>query len=90
MTTVVLSREGKDFASFYGFVPKVCKPRRKETKGKVERPYSYIRSSFFVGTEFSDLADLNEKAMNWLDTVANVRVHGTTQAIPFDRLKRRT
>jgi transposase len=70
MTTVVLSREGKiihwnprfmDFASYYGFVPKVCKPRRKETKGKVERPYSYIRSSFFVG--------------------------GTTQAIPFDRLK---
>jgi transposase len=96
MTTVVLSREGKiihwnphfmDFASYYGFVPKVCKPRRKETKGKVERPYSYIRSSFFVGTEFSDLADLNEKRWNWLDTVANVRVHGTTQAIPFDRLK---
>jgi transposase len=96
MTTVVLSREGKiihwnphfmDFASFYGFVPKVCKPRRKETKGKVERPYSYIRSSFFIGTEFSDLADLNEKGWNWLDTVANVRIHGTTQAIPFDRLK---
>ena len=96
MKTVVLSREGNrihwnpqfmDFASYYGFVPKVCKPRRKETKGKVERPYSYIRSSFFVGTEFSDLTDLNEKRWNWLDTVANVRVHGTTQAIPFDRLK---
>jgi transposase len=96
MTTVVLSREGKiihwnphfmDFASYYGFVPKLCKPRRKETKGKVERPYSYIRSSFFTGTEFSDLADLNEKRWNWLDNVANVRIHGTTQAIPFDRLK---
>lgn len=96
MTTVVLSREGKiihwnpqfmDFASYYGFVPKVCQPMRKETKGKVERPYSYIRSSFFVGTEFNDLADLNEKRWNWLDTVANVRIHATTQAIPFDRLK---
>jgi hypothetical protein len=52
----------------------------------VERPYSYIRSSFFVGSEFSSLTDLNEKGMNWLDNVANVRVHGTTQEIPFDRL----
>ena len=57
------------------------------TKGKVERPYSYIRSSFFTGTEFNDLADLNEKGWNWLDNVANTRIHGTTQAIPFDRLK---
>jgi transposase len=96
MTTVVLSREGKiihwnpqfmDFASHYGFVPRLCRPRRKETKGKVERPYSYIRSSFFVGTEFKDLTDLNEKGRNWLDIVANVRIHGTTQAIPFDRVK---
>ena len=95
MTTVVLSREGKkihwnpqfmDFASYYGFVPRLCLPRRKETKGKVERPYSYIRSSFFVGSEFSSLTDLNEKGMNWLGNVANTRVHSTTQEIPFDRL----
>lgn len=96
MTTVVLSREEKtiqwnpqfmDFASYYGFVPRLCLPGRKETKGKVERPYSYIRSSFFVGSEFSGLTDLNEKGWNWLDNVANVRIHGTTGAIPFDRLK---
>jgi hypothetical protein len=31
--------------------------------------------------------DLNEKAMNWLENVANVRIHGTTQEVPFDRLK---
>jgi len=96
MTTVVLSREGKkihwnprfmDFASYYGFVPRLCLPRRKETKGKVERPYSYINSSFFIGSEFVSLSDLNEKSRNWLDYVANVRIHGTTQVIPFDRLK---
>jgi transposase len=96
MATVVLSREGDrilwnpgfmDFASFYGFIPRLCLPGRKETKGKVERPFSYIRSSFFLGTDFRDLADLNEKARNWLDNIANVRIHATTQAIPFDRLK---
>lgn len=96
MKTVALSREGDkiqwnpqfmDFASFYGFIPRLCLPGRKETKGKVERPFSYIRSSFFRGSEFTSLTDLNEKGRNWLDNVANTRIHGTTQAIPFDRLK---
>lgn len=92
MKTVVLSREGNnihwnpqfmDFASHYGFMPKLCLPGRKETKGKIERPFSYIRSSFFRGTEFISLTDVNEKGRNWLDTVANTRIHGTTQEVPF-------
>mgnify|MGYP001102309575 CR=1 FL=1 len=96
MKTIVLSREGDriqwnpgfmDFASYYGFVPRLCLPGRKETKGKVERPYSYIRTSFFDGSEFISLPDLNEKSRNWLDNVANVRIHATTGAVPFDRLK---
>ena len=96
MKTVVLSREGNriqwnpqfmDFASHYGFMPKLCLPGRKETKGKIERPFSYIRSSFFRGTDFANLTDMNEKGLNWLDNVANTRVHGTTQEVPFDRLK---
>jgi transposase len=96
MKTVVLSREGNrihwnpqfmDFASHYGFMPKLCLPGRKETKGKIERPFSYIRSSFFRGTDFANLTDMNEKGWNWLDNVANTRIHGTTQAVPFDKLK---
>jgi hypothetical protein len=93
---VVLSSEGDnilwnpgfmDFASHYGFIPRLCLPGRKETKGKVERPYSYIRSSFFDGTEFSSLPDLNQKGRSWLDNVANVRIHATTGVVPFDRIK---
>jgi transposase len=96
MTTVALSREKDninwnsqfiDFANFYGFLPILCRPGRKETKGKVERPYSYIKTSFFDGSEFSSLSDLNEKAMNWLNNIANTRIHGTTGAVPFERLK---
>ncbi|MHA2313569.1 MAG: IS21 family transposase [Candidatus Thorarchaeota archaeon] len=96
MKTVVLSREGNkihwnpqfmDFASHYGFMPKLCLPGRKETKGKIERPFSYIRSSFFRGTDFVNLTDVNEKGWNWLGNVANTRIHGTTQAVPFDWLK---
>jgi len=93
MKTIVLSREEDkilwnaqfcDFASHYGFVPRLCLPGRKETKGKVERPFSYIKTSFFAGESFDGFLHLNEKARNWLDNVANVRIHATTGVVPFD------
>ncbi|WP_051276694.1 IS21 family transposase, partial [Desulfovirgula thermocuniculi] len=74
------------FAHAYGFRPILCAPGNPEAKGKVERPFRYIRQDFFKGTEFTDLEDLNQKARRWLDEVANRRVHRTTGAVPFERL----
>lgn len=54
---------------------------RAKTKGKVERPFRYIREDFFLGRSFRNLDDLNLQLSDWLDTVANVRVHGTTQRV---------
>jgi transposase len=65
----------------YRFQPRACRPYRAKTKGKVERPFSYIRQDFFLGRSFRDLEDLNVQLIGWLDTVANVRVHGTTQRV---------
>jgi transposase len=65
----------------YGFLPRACRPYRAKTKGKVERPFSYIRQDFFLGRTFRDLDDLNAQLDDWLATVANVRLHGTTQRI---------
>src|SRR5215208_6493660 len=56
-------------------------PYRAKTKGKVERPFSYIRQDFFLGRSFRNLDDLNGQLADWLDTVANVRLHGTTQRL---------
>jgi Mu transposase, C-terminal domain len=50
-------------------------------KGKVERPFSYIRKDFFLARWFRNLDDLNAQLQDWLDTVANVRLHATTQRI---------
>lgn len=50
-------------------------------KGKVERPFRYIREDFFLGRAFRNLEDLNVQLGDWLDTVANIRVHGTTQRV---------
>src|SRR6266568_3567232 len=68
-------------ARHYRFQPRACRPYRAKTKGKVERPFSYIRQDFFLGRSFRNLEDLNAQLIDWLDTVANVRVHGTTQRV---------
>ena len=76
------------FAHHWGFRVRACRPYRAKTKGKVERPVSYVRSSFFYGRAFTSDSDLNAQAQHWLDAVANVRVHGTLKERPLDRLER--
>src|SRR4029077_1253387 len=56
-------------------------PYRPKTKGKVERPFRYIREDFFLGGSFRNLDDLNAQLQHWLDAVANPRVHATTQRV---------
>jgi len=73
------------FAQHYGFLPVACPPYWPRVKGKVERGVGYIKSSFLEGRTCTDIADLNHQLHSWLDTVANVRVHGTTGARPIDR-----
>jgi len=74
-----------DFALYYGFSPHPCKPYRAQTKGKVERSIGYVQQSFWVGTHFVDVPDLNSQALEWLQSVANVRIHGTTGVTPLSR-----
>jgi transposase len=75
---VVYNRTLGEFARHYGFLPKACRAYRPETKGKVERPFRYIREDFFLGGTFRDLDDLNLQFGNWLGNVANPRVHAST------------
>src|SRR5512133_2110704 len=44
-------------------------------------PFSYIRQDFFLARSFRNLDDLNAQLDDWLATVANARVHGTTQKV---------
>ena len=81
---IVYNRTLLEFARHYGYLPKACKPYRAKTKGKVERPYRYIREDFFLGRSFRNLDDLNQQLRQWLDQVANVRVHATTKRVVAD------
>lgn len=96
LKTAVLSRDSDgtihwnerylDFAGYYGFTPKACRPYRAQTKGKVESGVRYVRINFWPGLRFVDLTDLNCQGWDWLDLTANVRIHGTTGEVPFARL----
>ena len=72
------------FAAHYGFRPIACRPRRPETKGKVERHFKYVESSLLGGRTFQSLEHLNETAKWWLVEVADVHVHRQTKARPVD------
>ena len=75
---IVYNRSLVDLARHYGFHPKACRPYRAKTKGKVERPFRYIREDFFLARTFRNLDDMNQQLRHWLDTVANPCVHATT------------
>lgn len=65
----------------YGSAPKACQPYRAKTKGKVERPFRYIRQDFFLGRSFHNLDDLNAQFDVWRADIANARQHATTGRI---------
>ena len=78
---IVYNRTLLAFARHYGYLPKACKAYRAKTKGKVERPFRYIREDFFLGRSFRNLDDLNAQFRQWLDQVANARTHATTRRV---------
>jgi transposase len=71
-----------DFARSWGFTPRLCRPYRAQTKGKVESGVKYVRRNFLCGLqgrEPSHLVDRNAELRRWVSEVANQRVHGTTR-----------
>lgn len=81
-------------ADEYGFRPRLCRPYRAKTKGKVERFNSYLKGSFVtplaatlksVGLTL-DVETANAHIGRWLDEVAHQRIHGTTGEQPAKRL----
>jgi len=77
-----------DFAQYYGFTPKATPPYWPRGKGKVESGVKYVRRNFWPGlVSIAGIDDLNHRCREWLDKVANTRIHGTTGRVPFEMLK---
>jgi len=85
---LVTNAEFVRFAAHWGFKVRACRPYRAQTKGKVERPISYVRRGFIYGREFLNDADLEAQLRRWLERTANARLHGTTKEQPVVRFER--
>jgi transposase len=72
------------FATHYGFQPWACRPRRPQTKGKVERPFAYLETNLLNGRTFTSLEHLNQITARWLAETADVRLHRETKRRPID------
>ena len=79
--TVVYNPSLVAMLDHYGSAPKACKAYRAKTKGKVERPFRYIRQDFFLGRTFRNMDDLNAQFDQWCAEIANPRVHATTNRV---------
>jgi hypothetical protein len=71
-----------DYAQHCGFATDPARVRHAKDKPRVERAVQYVRSNFFAGEEFIDLADGQTRLEKWCTTTAGQRIHGTTQARP--------
>jgi len=75
----------RELAAHFGFTIKPCGVRKANEKGRVENGVGYVKKNFLNGRELGPFPALNPAARHWLDTVANVRVHGATHQRPVDR-----
>lgn len=80
----VLNPQYKDFADHYGFVVVPCGVGKANEKGRVENAVGYVKKNFLAGQELSDFRLVNPAARQWLETVANQRIHGTTKQKPAE------
>lgn len=106
-TTIVVERDAygpgnhrwhaglKELAGEYGFRPRLCRPYRARTKGKVERFNGYLKGSFVTPLAATlkiaglvlDVTTANAQIGRWVEEVAHQRVHGTTGEKPAVRLE---
>ena len=75
------------FALHYGFKPEVAPAYAAWVKGKIERPYSFIREGFWRGYGFICLETANLDIKGWL-AKKDQRVHGTTHEVVDIRFHR--
>jgi len=73
-----------DFANHYGFTIAACNVGRGNEKGRVENAVGYVKKNFLAGLDIPDFAAIAPAARNWLETVANVRIHGETRKKPVE------
>ncbi len=72
------------FSGHWGFEITPCNVASGWEKGRVENGVGYVKKSFLAGQDFIDFSAVQPAAQLWVDTVADVRIHGSTHRRPID------
>lgn len=80
----VINTHYADLANHYNFKVAACGVRKPYEKGIVERGIGYLKKNFLNGLEKGTLSALNHSVRNWMENVANVRIHGITKKQPAE------
>ena len=83
----VFNEKYLDFSRHWGFEITACNVAKGNEKGRVENSVGYVKKNLLNGLELADFSAINPAAQLWLDTVANVRIHGETHQRPADLFK---
>lgn len=70
------------YATAAGFHIRACEGYDPESKGKVEAGVKYVKHNGLYGETFADWRDLEQSMADWLDRMANQRIHGSTGQSP--------
>ena len=76
-----------DFSRHWGFEISPCNVRAGNEKGRVENGIGYVKKNLLAGLELADFSAMQPAAALWVDTVANVRRHESTQQRPIDHFE---
>ena len=76
-----------DFAHHHGFQIVPCAPGKGNEKGRVEAAVAYVKKNLLAGLDIPHFNALNPAAREWLDTIANQRLHGETRQRPIERFE---
>lgn len=85
----VITRAYREFGEHYSFSVEPCHVRSPQEKGKVENGVHYYKRNFLAGRAYTnaalDIHAANRDVMVWVETIAGVRIHGTTRKQPLPR-----
>jgi transposase len=76
-----------DYSQDRGFLIDAARVRHPKDKARCERQVPYVRSRFFAGEDFVDLADANRRAAAWSLSGAGMRTQRTTQCRPAEAFR---
>ena len=75
-----------ELAQHHGFSIVACGVGQPQQKGRVENGVGYVKKNFLAGHTFTDFAQIQPAAMEWLRNIVNVRKHPQANQRPIDLL----